>query len=90
MSEDTLEWRLSEIEKKYTDFEKKNEEDHKNICFKNDEEHKEFLEFYHRLDKDMAIMAIKIGSITGAAAGAVSAFATWSISAILPKVAGMF
>ena len=74
MSEDTLEWRLSEIENKYSDFKNKN-----------DEEHKEFLEFYHRLDKDMAIMAIKVGSITGAAASVV----TWILSLLLQKVAGV-
>lgn len=74
MSEDTLEWRLSEIENKYSDFKNKN-----------DEEHKEFLELYHRLDKDMAIMAIKVGSITGAAASVV----TWILSLLLQKVAGV-
>ena len=74
ISEDTLEWRLSEIENKYSDFKNKN-----------DEEHKEFLEFYHRLDKDMAIMAIKVGSITGAAASVV----TWILSLLLQKVAGV-
>ena len=74
MNEDTLEWRISEMEQKHAECKMRNE------C-----EHKEFIEFYHRLDKDMAVMAIKVGAITGASASVV----TWVLSLILQKVAGM-
>lgn len=70
MNGESLEWRIGQLEKQIE---------------LNTKEHMAFYEFYHRLDKDMAVMAIKVGAITGASASVV----TWVLSLILQKVAGM-
>ena len=45
MNEESLEWRIGQLEKQIE---------------LNTKEHMAFYEFYHRLDKDMTVMAIKI------------------------------
>lgn len=61
VNEESMEWRLEQIEKQID---------------ANSKEHMVFYEYYHKLDKDMALIAIKVGSITGAAASVV----TWMIT----------
>ena len=69
MNEESLEWRIGQLEKQIE---------------LNTKEHMAFYEFYHRLDKDMAVMAIKIGAMAGASASVV----TWVIPLVLQYFMG--
>lgn len=42
-------------------------------CRKNSEQHAELYTMIHKIDKDVAVMAVRVGSIVGAIAGTVSA-----------------
>lgn len=70
MNEESLEWRIGQLEKQIE---------------LNTKEHMAFYEFYHRLDKDMAVMAIKIGAMAGASASVV----TWVIPLVLQYLLGV-
>lgn len=70
MNEESLEWRIGQLEKQIE---------------LNNKEHMAFYEFYHRLDKDMAVMAIKIGAMAGASASVV----TWVIPLVLQYLLGV-
>ena len=70
MNEESLEWRIGQLEKQIE---------------LNTKEHMVFYEFYHRLDKDMAVMAINIGALAGASASVV----TWVIPLVLQYLLGV-
>ena len=42
-------------------------------CRKNSEQHAELYTMFHKIDKDVAVMAVRIGALVGSVAGAVSA-----------------
>lgn len=70
MNEESLEWRIGQLEKQIE---------------LNTKEHMAFYEFYHRLDKDMAVIAMKIGAMAGASASVV----TWVIPLVLQYLLGV-
>ena len=71
MNEESLEWRIGQLEKQIE---------------LNTKEHMAFYEFYHRLDKDMAVIAMKIGAMAGASASVV----TWVIPLVLQYLLGVY
>ena len=42
-------------------------------CRKNSDQHAELYTMIHKIDKDVAVMAVRVGALVGAVAGAVSA-----------------
>ena len=55
-------------------------------CRKNSEQHAELYTMFHRIDKEVACMAIRVGAIVGAVTGAVSAIVMQVIQMFVGRI----
>ena len=53
-------------------------------CRKNSDQHAEFYNAIHQLDKDITIIAVRIGAISGT----VATFVSWILTLLLPMPKG--